>query len=100
MMVLRECVHRHKRLPELLVVDWGPEFRSTYFETLLARYECSKATRPKAKPRFGSVIERLFGNPNTTFVHQLHGNTPVMTQARHTTKSGDDRQHSTRTVST
>src|SRR5712692_7863675 len=40
MMVLRECVHRHNRLPELVVVDWGPEFRSTYFETLLARYEC------------------------------------------------------------
>jgi len=100
MMVLRECVHRHKRLPELLVVDWGPEFRSTYFETLLARYECSKATRPKAKPRFGSVIERLFGTANTTFVHNLRGNTQVMKQVRQVTKSVDPREHATWTLST
>jgi putative transposase len=100
MMVLRECVHRHNRLPELLVVDWGPEFRSTYFETLLARYECSKATRPKAKPRFGSVIERLFGTANTTFVHNLAGNTQVMKQVRQVTKSVDPREHATWTLST
>jgi putative transposase len=76
MMVLRECVHRHNRLPETLVVDAGPEFRSIYFETLLARYECGKATRPPAKPRFGSVVERLFGTAHTTFVYNLAGNTP------------------------
>src|SRR5713101_2030278 len=100
MMVLRECVHRHNRLPELVVVDWGPEFRSTYFETLLARYECSKATRPPAKPRFGSVIERLFGTANTTFVHNLRGNTQVMKQVRQVTKSVDPREHATWTLST
>ncbi len=100
MMVLRECVHRHNRLPELIVVDWGPEFRSTYFETLLARYECSKATRPKAKPRFGSVIERLFGTANTTFVFNLAGNTQVMKNVRQVTKSVDPREHATWTLST
>ncbi len=100
MMVLRECVHRHNRLPELLVVDWGPEFRSTYFETLLARYECSKATRPKAKPRFGSVIERLFGTANTTFVHNLAGNTQVMKNVRQVTQSVNPREHATWTLST
>jgi len=61
MMVLRECVRRHSRFPQCLVVDGGPEFRSTYFEALLARYECIKKTRPPAKARFGSVMERLFG---------------------------------------
>ncbi len=80
--LLRECVHRHNRLPDMLVVDWGPEFRSIYFETLLARYECSKATRPPAKPRFGSVVERLFGTANTTFVFNLAGNTQVMKNVR------------------
>ena len=48
MTVLRECVRRHNRLPQHLVVDGGPEFSSTYFETLLARYECTKKTRPPA----------------------------------------------------
>jgi putative transposase len=61
MMILRDCVRRHARLPQIVVVDGGAEFESTYFETLLARYECTKKTRPPAKARFGSVCERLFG---------------------------------------
>jgi transposase InsO family protein len=75
MMVLRECVRRHARLPQIIVVDGGREFQSVYFETLLARYECTKKNRPAAKPRFGSVCERLFGTTNTQFVHNLKGNT-------------------------
>lgn len=93
MMILRECVHRYNRFPELVVVDWGPEFESIYFETLLARYECSKAARPKAKPRFGSVIERLFNTANTEFVHNLAGNTQVMKNVRQVTKSVNPREH-------
>jgi putative transposase len=93
MMTLRECVQRHNRLPELVVVDWGPEFESIYFETLLARYECSKATRPPARPRFGAVIERLFNTANTTFVHNLAGNTQVMKNVRQVTKAVDPRGH-------
>jgi transposase InsO family protein len=91
MMILRECVHRYHRFPELVVVDWGPEFESVYFETLLARYECSKASRPKAKPRFGSVIERLFHTANTTFIHNLAGNTQVMKNVRQVTRSVNPR---------
>jgi len=93
MMVLRECVHRYHRFPELVVVDWGPEFGSVYFETLLARYECSKASRPKAKPRFGSVVERLFNTANSTFVHNLEGNTQVMKDVRQITRSVDPCEH-------
>src|SRR6266699_3384225 len=61
MMMLRECVRRHSRLPQCLVVDGGSEFHSTYFEALLARYECTKKTRPPAQARFGSLVERAFG---------------------------------------
>ena len=92
MMILRECVHRYHRFPELVVVDWGPEFESIYFETLLARYECSKASRPKAKPRFGSVIERLFNTANTAFIHNLAGNTQVMKNVRQVTRSVNPRE--------
>lgn len=98
MMALRECVHRFNRFPEMVVVDWGPEFQSDYFETLLSRYECSKATRPKAKPRFGSVIERLFGTANTQFVHNLAGNTQVMKNVRQVTKSNDPREEAVWTL--
>ena len=87
MMVLRECVQRHGRLPQIVVVDGGREFESIYFETLLARYECSKKTRPGAKPRFGSVCERLFGTTNTRFIYNLLGNTQITRNVRQVTKS-------------
>ena len=87
MNILRECVRRHNRLPQILVVDGGPEFNSTYFESLLARYECTKKQRPPAKARFGSVCERMFGTANTQFVHNLRGNTQLTKHIRHVTKN-------------
>ena len=87
MMILRECVRRHARLPQILVIDGGPEFHSTYFETLLARYEVTKKTRPPAQARFGSVCERLFGTTNTQFIHNLRGNTQITRNVRQVTKS-------------
>lgn len=87
LMVLRECVQRHGRFPQIIVVDGGREFESVYFETLLARYECSKKTRPGAQPRFGSVCERLFGTTNTRFIYNLLGNTQITRNVRQVTKS-------------
>ncbi|PYV36999.1 MAG: hypothetical protein DMG06_29215 [Acidobacteria bacterium] len=87
MMILRECVRRHGRLPQILVIDGGPEFRSTYFETLLARYECTQKIRPPARARFGSVCERLFGTANTHLIHNLTGNTQLTRNVRQVTQS-------------
>jgi transposase InsO family protein len=86
MMLLRECVWRYGRLPQIMVVDGGREFDSTYFETLAAYYGCTKKSRPWAKPRYGSVCERLFGTANTQFVHDLLGNTQIMQRVRQVTK--------------
>ena len=91
MMVLRECVRRHARLPQILVADNGREFESTYFETVLARYECLKKTRPPSMPRFGSVCERIFGTANSQFVYNLCGNTQLTRQPRIVTKATDPR---------
>ena len=82
MMVLRECVQRHGRLPQTLVADGGREFHSLYFETLLARYECHLKTRPAVQPRFGSICERLFGTTNTRFIYNLEGNTQLTKRVR------------------
>jgi len=87
MMILRECVRRFGRFPQILVMDGGREFESTYFETLLARYECTKKTRPPAKARFGSTCERLFGVVNTQFIHNLKGNTQITRNVRQVTKA-------------
>jgi putative transposase len=92
MMVLRECVRRYGRFPHSVVVDRGSDFESVYFETLLAYYECTKKSRPGAKPRFGSVCERLFGTSNTTFVHNLLGHTQVTREPRMMTKAVDPRR--------
>jgi putative transposase len=93
MMNLRECVRRFGRLPQIVTVDKGLDFSSTYFETLLAIHECTKKTRPSAAGRFGSVCERLFGTTNTRFIHNLQGNTQIMRNVRQVTKSNNPRQN-------
>ncbi|MEO1560062.1 MAG: TnsA endonuclease N-terminal domain-containing protein, partial [Cyanobacteria bacterium J06632_19] len=87
MMGLRILVQRFNRFPSTLVVDGGKEFHSIYFDTLLARYHCTKKTRPGGKPRFGSVIERLFGTTNTELIFNLLGNTQASKQPRQLTKT-------------
>ncbi|MBW4677809.1 MAG: DDE-type integrase/transposase/recombinase [Desmonostoc geniculatum HA4340-LM1] len=84
MMVLRECVRRHSRLPKQVVVDGGKEFGSTYFETLLAVYKVGKTERT-GKPKHGAVVERLFGTTNTMFIDNLLGNTQLMKNVRQVT---------------
>lgn len=87
MMAIRECVRRFGRIPQIVITDGGLEFGGCYFETLLARYESTKKTRPPAQARFGSPVERLFGTTNTQFFHNLLGNTQIMRNVRQVTKS-------------
>lgn len=89
MMVIRDCVRRHGRMPQIFVVDGGHEFESIYFDQLLAHYECTKKTRPGADPRSGATCERLFGTTNTQFIHNLAGNTKIMKTVRIATKSNN-----------
>jgi putative transposase len=89
MMVLRECVRIHQRMPQILVVDGGREFKSTYFDFVIARFEKTKKTRPAAKARFGSVCERYFGTTNTQFIYNLIGNTQITKNVRQVTKSNN-----------
>ena len=93
MMALRICVRRHGRLPQTLVVDGGKDFHSVYFESVLAHYYCTKKTRPGAKPRFGTVVERLFGTAQTQFIHTLLGNTQATKQPRLVTPEVDPQRH-------
>jgi len=98
MMLLRDCVERHERLPHCLVTDNGKEFHSTYFEQLCAVYDVILKRRPPAKARFGSIIERIFGTINTQFLHTLPGNTQNTRNVRQMTKSMDPRGLATLTL--
>jgi putative transposase len=98
MMALRIGVKRFGRFPHTLIVDGGKEFHSEYFDALVARYSGLKKTRPGAKPRFGSVIERLFGTANTEFVYNLLGNTQAAKRLRQMTKEVDPRRQAVWTL--
>jgi transposase InsO family protein len=93
MMVIRECVRRHGRLPECIVVDGGAEFRSSYFETFLARKHCDIQWRPPTKPRYGSIIERFIHTLNKQVLHNLLGNTKATRKVRQMTKAVDPDKH-------
>lgn len=98
MMIFRVCVQRFGRLPQDLVVDGGKEFGSVAFETLLARYFVTKKERPAGQPRFGSLIERLFGTTTTEFLYQLRGNTQATKQVRTMTPAVDPQAHAVWTL--
>ncbi len=98
LMAIRVCVKNHGRLPQIIVVDNGAEFHSTYFETLLAAFEITKKQRPPAQARFGSVCERLFGVSNKQFVHNLKGNTQITRNVRQVTKSVNPKNHAVWTL--
>jgi transposase InsO family protein len=92
MMVIRDCVRRTSRLPQIIVVDGGSDLHGTYFETLAAAFQITIKTRPGAEPRFGSVIERLFNTANKQLVHLLIGNTQITRNVRQVTKSNDPKR--------
>ena len=89
--VLRLCVKRFGRLPTAVTVDGGPEFRSTYFEQVLALYRVRKHQRPASEPRYGAPCERLFGTMNTQFIYHLLGNTQATKQPRTLTRATNPR---------
>lgn len=92
MAVIRNCVRRHGRIPNTIVVDQGSDFESLYFEALLARMETHKKSRPAAKSRFGSVIERFFGVNNQMLIHNLAGNSQALQRPRSMSPSHDPRK--------
>jgi putative transposase len=89
LLVCRECVRKWGRLPQILVMDGGKEFASIYTETFQAFHEIIKMQRPPEKPKFGSVLERLFGVFNTQIIYNMRGNTQATKAVRVLTKEVD-----------
>lgn len=80
MMVLRDCVRRHNRVPQIIISDQGPEFNGQYWETQVAMVRCTKRERRAGRPRDGSVCERLFRTTQSQFVTNLLGATDIVEQ--------------------
>lgn len=91
--VMRDCVIRHSRLPETVVVDNGSDFQSVYFEVLLARYGVSKQDRPPGAPRFGGQIEAVFHGIKEELVLSLRGSTANDQRGRAVSRTHRGEQH-------
>jgi len=100
MLLIRECVRKHRYLPRTLGMDGGKEFRSVYFRSLMALCKITAEYRPPHRPRFGAQIERWFGTANTQLFHQLLGNTKVMRNVRQVTPAIDPSNLATWTLET
>ena len=85
--VTRECVRKHGRLPENVVVDRGSDLKSVFFDRLWARFRRGIIRRPPTKPRFGAIIERFIHTMNKQMIHNLRGNTKGMKNPRQSTKA-------------
>jgi len=72
--MLRMCLRRYGRLPESLVVDRGSDFQSTYFSGLMAHCGIELISRPSGHGRFGSEIERCFGQYKNQWIAARPGN--------------------------
>lgn len=72
-MVIRECVLRHGRLPEIIVTDGGSDFASDHFSVMLAVQNIAHLERPPENPGFGHEIEALFGVMREQFAKGLPG---------------------------
>ena len=98
--VLWDCVRRHERVPDSVAMDQGAEFQSTDVEVALAALGVAKIESPAGAPRFGAVIERVFGSSNTRFAHELAGNTKLVPLGRRLSPSHRPERTATWTLAT
>ncbi|MEC5387754.1 DDE-type integrase/transposase/recombinase [Uliginosibacterium sp. H3] len=85
MMLFRDIVRRFRRLPQMVVVDNGADFRSEDFSLFAKLMRIHVRYRPAGNPRHGAVMERIFGSMHTEYVHNLAGNTKATKNVRETT---------------
>lgn len=94
MMVLADVIRRCGRVPDAVIHDWGSEFRGKDFKQCAAALYMERFTRPKGSPRFGSVIERMFGTTTSQLIAQIAGNTKLRKDVRSLSKGFDASDHS------
>lgn len=87
MLVLRDYVRRHHRLPKILSLDNAKEFRGKALEAFCKLYGIQMRFRPPGQPRGGAPIESLQGAIEKEVISELTGNTIAMKDPRLVTKS-------------
>lgn len=87
LLVLRDYVRRHNRLPRVLSVDNGKEFHSRELKFFCKMYGIDIRYRPPGMPRGGAMVERAIGVVETELMANLEGNTKQMKDPRLVTQS-------------
>ena len=98
MLAIHDCVQRHNRFPDSLVSDQGSEFDSPDLAIALAYLRTDHIRRPPSKPRFGSLIERVFGSIKTRLIDELLGAIDTVARSRELTSSHDPMKHAVWTL--
>lgn len=90
LLVLRDYVRRHHRLPRTLVLDNGNEFHSHELEFFCRMFGIELRFRSPGEPRGAAMIERLLGAVETEVFSEMEGNSRIMKDnTRQVTKSVD-----------
>ena len=96
---LMDCVRRHGRVPDYLGTDQGSDLLSNDVEDGLAVLGMHKIERPARKPRFGTIIERIFRAINTRLVVEVPGSTRHLKYGRSLSRSHHPERLATWTLS-
>lgn len=80
--VIRSCVRKHGLLPREVIVDRGSDFRSNYFQALMAHYGITYTQRPSSHSRYGAEVERFFGQFKQEWLCNRPGNLADYKEAR------------------
>lgn len=94
MMLLADIVRRFGRLPDAVIHDWGSEFKAKDWKNALTALFITRYTRPKSAPRFGAILERIFGIVTRELIDNIAGNTKLRKNVRQLTPSSDPSLHS------
>jgi len=82
LMLLRDYVRRHGRLPRVIVLDNGPEFHSKALLRLCKFLQIDIRWRRRSKPRDSAVVERMLGATEEEVIASHEGNTRALKNPR------------------
>nr|WP_063570607.1 DDE-type integrase/transposase/recombinase [Luteibacter rhizovicinus] len=92
MLVFRECVRRHGRLPEAIYSDGGSDFTGNDMAACLGAKGIHWIKRPPAQPRAGAQVERTFGTFLTRVCRGYEGYVPDVPNRRSISSSKDPKR--------
>lgn len=87
MSLLRVCVARWGRLPEILFMDNGAGFKNSSLVLFAEYYGTQLCWRPPGKPRWGADVERFIGDLNQRVANELPGATKILNRLRRVSRS-------------